>query len=182
MPTKPVLRSFLSPFAPDRCEKTPTLDTLYRGRSTSSLSTKFAILHITTDEHPCTTPGFHARSLSIDAASGSFQRRLARTARREVKRGLHACLVVILILLGLLIVRANLKEAGGGPARMSANIIFDVRCCLISPFRSANRLTIYQQAKLLDRGSWEQQLKFVVLAGELAGPEAANKAAIWWKS
>ena len=85
---------------------------------------------------------------------------------------------VILIILGALIVRANLNEGPGEAAQQERlqEIEFDIQArCLIGTayFEPASRLKVYDQARPLDHGSWEQRLRFVVLAGELAGPEEA---------
>src|ERR1700745_2253270 len=90
--------------------------------------------------------------------------------------------LVIAGFVALMIVRSNWKEGAGEAAQQEhlQEIVFDTQARYL--IRAANVLPLnarefYHEAQALDLGSLEQRLKFVVVAGELAGPdEALHKA------
>jgi hypothetical protein len=91
--------------------------------------------------------------------------------------------LVIFGLVGFMVTRTLLSGMPGEGARQQQRlqeILFDLQARYLvgaANFLPSERIALYRQAKGFERGNWEQRLKFVVLAGELAGAqEAFDKA------
>src|SRR5579863_1321541 len=91
--------------------------------------------------------------------------------------------LVILGLVGFMVVRtliSGMPGAGEQQQLRLQEILFDLQARYLvgaASFIPSEREGLYRQAKRFDRGNWDQRLKFVVLAGELAGAqEAFDKA------
>jgi membrane protease YdiL (CAAX protease family) len=91
--------------------------------------------------------------------------------------------LVILGLVGFMVVRTLLSGMPGEGAQQQLRlqeILFDLQARYLvgaASFIPSERLALYRQAKGFERGNWKQRLKFIVLAGELAGAqEAFDKA------
>jgi membrane protease YdiL (CAAX protease family) len=87
--------------------------------------------------------------------------------------------LVIFALVGFMVVRTLLSSMPGPGEQQQQRlqeILFDLQARYLvgaASFVPSERLALYRQAKGFDRGNWEQRLKFVVLAGELAGAQEA---------
>ena len=91
--------------------------------------------------------------------------------------------LVILGLVGFMVVRTLISGMPGEGEQQQLRlqeILFDLQARYLvgaASFIPSEREALYRQAKGFDRGNWEQRLKFIVLAGELAGAqEAFDKA------
>ena len=83
---------------------------------------------------------------------------------------LIAWLVIIAVVAGLFVLRLLQPQSEGQQIDVFE---LQARALVGAAALGANRNDIYKQEKELDRGSAAQRLRFVVLAGELAGPSEA---------
>jgi membrane protease YdiL (CAAX protease family) len=100
------------------------------------------------------------------------------------KKGFTICSwLIILGFIGFLTVRSRFQEGPGETEQQERlqNIAFELQARYLigaSNFFAGNAKEFYEQAKGLNRGSLGQRLRFVVFAGELAGPEEALSQAL----